>query len=115
MSSSLSHDQLFRAVTFDLPDHVSDVPVGFWWQRTHDLHALLRYYGNLVLEQKHNITMNSTGLNMSQEVRGQLIGPWTHSVVGAGISVVQHFEAALHQLPRLLLGDLCFFLQHLPH
>lgn len=38
-----------------------------------------------------------------------------HSVVGASISVVQHFEAALNQVSSLLLGDLCLVFYHLPH
>lgn len=39
----------------------------------------------------------------------------THPVVGAGVAVVQHFQAALHQGLRLGLGDLHLVLQRLPH
>lgn len=39
----------------------------------------------------------------------------THSVVGASISVVQHFEAALNQISSLLLGEFWLVFHRLPH
>lgn len=39
----------------------------------------------------------------------------THSVVGASISVVQHFEAALDQISSLLLGEFWLVFHCLPH
>lgn len=43
------------------------------------------------------------------------VAVWTHSVVGASISVVQHFEAALDQVSGLLLGELWLVFHRLPH